>query len=102
MHRQVSMVNLTAFCMKTASSPSSVSYQRLKRSLSASLILEMKDLEACESGFCLGGGLITSVSDFSVPPSGELTPSDLGADDTVVLKITMLGDCETRKTNFVV
>lgn len=97
------MVTLTTCSMKARLSPSSVSYHRLKRSLSASIIPDMRDLEACEIDSRSGGDFMTPVSDFYVSPSGELTTaSDPDADDTVVLKIAMMGDSGTGKTSFMV
>uniref|UniRef100_A0A0C9S1E5 TSA: Wollemia nobilis Ref_Wollemi_Transcript_25555_1930 transcribed RNA sequence n=1 Tax=Wollemia nobilis TaxID=56998 RepID=A0A0C9S1E5_9CONI len=91
------MLGFSTCCMKSGPSRS---YQRLTRSLSASMVPEVRDLEACETGFRPGDGFMIPATDFSEPPSGELTLSDLEADDTVILKITMLGDSETGKTSF--
>lgn len=97
------MVTLTTCSMKPRLSPSSLSYHRLKRSLSTSVTPEMRDLEACETDSRSGDSFITPVSDFYVSPSGELTAaSDLDADDTVVLKVAMMGDSGTGKTSFMV
>lgn len=97
------MVTLTTCSIRARFSPSSVSYHRLKRSLSASVVPDMRDLEACEIDSHAAGGFMTPVSDIYVTPSGELTTaSDPEADDTVVLKIAMMGDSGTGKTSFMV
>eukprot|EP00253_Pinus_taeda_P000063 PITA_00063 len=96
------MVTLTTCSIRARFSPS-VSYHRLKRSLSASVVPDMRDLEACEIDSRAAGGFMTPVSDIYVTPSGELTTaSDPEADDTVVLKIAMMGDSGTGKTSFMV
>eukprot|EP00252_Welwitschia_mirabilis_P027128 TRINITY_DN919_c0_g1_i3.p1 TRINITY_DN919_c0_g1~~TRINITY_DN919_c0_g1_i3.p1 ORF type:complete len:149 (-),score=11.92 TRINITY_DN919_c0_g1_i3:251-697(-) len=99
------VISITSFRFKPRFRPfPAISYHRLKRNFSDSFVTEMRDLEA---GHGVDRrpekGCLTPVSDACETPSGQMTPStEAEANDTVLLKITMLGDSETGKTSFMV
>lgn len=109
----IMVMSLAGCCIKSGASEAFTPYQRLRRSRSASSTSSDADLSAAQRHHQAAPPPILLISPSSDPPSvghldgiaphiplNDSTSALNDAENTVVLKISILGDSETGKTSF--